>query len=77
VDNTLDVHASYANISSRTWYQKISPLFVAFVSKPLNLDPCCCWLLRMLLLLLLLARAYHGSSNTDQIEKYFFRLIAY
>ena len=39
MDNTLDFHALHANISSRTWYQKISPLFVAFVSKTLNLDP--------------------------------------
>ena len=39
MDNTLDFHALHANISSRTWYLKISPLFVAFVSKTLNLDP--------------------------------------
>ena len=39
MDNTFGFHVSHANISSRTWYQKISPLFVAFVSKTLNLDP--------------------------------------
>ena len=39
MDNTLDFHASHANISPRTWCQKTSPLFVAFVSKTLNLDP--------------------------------------
>jgi hypothetical protein len=39
VDNTFDFHASHANISPRTWCQKTSPLFVAFVSETLNLDP--------------------------------------
>jgi hypothetical protein len=38
VDNTFDFHASHANISPRTWRQKTSPLFVAFVSATLNLD---------------------------------------
>jgi hypothetical protein len=38
VDNTFDFHASHANISPRTWCQKSSPLFVAFVSETLNLD---------------------------------------
>jgi hypothetical protein len=39
VDNTFDFHALHANISPRTRCQKISPLFVAFVSRTLNLDP--------------------------------------
>jgi hypothetical protein len=39
VDNTLDFHALLANISPRAWCQKMSPLFVAFVSETLNLDP--------------------------------------
>ena len=38
MDNTFDFHASHANISPRTWCQKSSPLFVAFVSATLNLD---------------------------------------
>ena len=36
MDNTLDFHASHANISPRTWCQKTSPLFVAFVSETLT-----------------------------------------
>jgi hypothetical protein len=50
VDNTFDFHASHANISPQTWYQKSSPLFVAFVSATLNLDP----------------KTYHTSSGVDE-----------
>ena len=39
MDNTFDFHAPHANISPRTWCQKLPTLSVGFVSGALNLDP--------------------------------------